>query len=214
MQSTGGVCNQDVDVTRLCSLQAIVYHRGRVRSLLLCNDRYVVALTPGLQLLDSGGPEGIAGGQHDFQTLLLETMGEFTDGRGLAGTVDANHQYDVGTNTRRNLQYLAPGREYRLHVIAQGSHQCFGIIELFAGDLFGQAINDLAGGLDTHIGHQQPGFDLFQQFIVNRLAAQHQVGDSVGEAVSGARQAVPEPFEQAGPFSFARCGRCFVFSET
>ena len=214
MQPAGRVCNQDVNVARPGRLQGVIDDRGRVSALLLGNDHHIVTFAPGLQLFDSRGTEGVTGGQHDLQALLLETVGEFTDGRGLAGTVDADHQHDVRTAALRNFQWLAAGREDRLHVVSQGGHQRIGIAELLAGDLIGQAVNDLARGLDAHIGHQQPGFDFFQQFIINRLAAQHQVGEPVGQAVTGARQAFPEPFEQARPFSFVFSGRCFVFSET
>ena len=61
-------------------------------ALLLRDHRHLVAFTPGLELFDGGGAEGVARGQHHGAALILEVAGDIADGCGFAGTVDAHHQ--------------------------------------------------------------------------------------------------------------------------
>ena len=61
VQPPGGVGDQQVRFARLRRRQRVVDDRGRIGAGGLRDDRYVQALTPGLQLLDRRRAEGIAG---------------------------------------------------------------------------------------------------------------------------------------------------------
>ncbi|MNN93142.1 hypothetical protein D3C81_2115330 [compost metagenome] len=63
---------------------------------MLGDHRDVVALAPHLQLLDGGGAEGVAGGEHDLLAILLQLLRQLADGGGLAHAVHADHEDHVG----------------------------------------------------------------------------------------------------------------------
>ena len=63
---------------------------------MLTDDGYIHTLGPDLQLFDSGSTEGITCTQHDGVALLLELVGELTDGGGLPYPVHPDDHDDVG----------------------------------------------------------------------------------------------------------------------
>ena len=77
-------------------LQGVEGEARRVRALLAGDDRCADPLAPDLELLDGGGPEGVAGGEHHRQALLAEFLGKLADGGGLAGAVHAHHEDHEG----------------------------------------------------------------------------------------------------------------------
>ncbi len=83
-----------------------------------------------LQLLDGGGAEGVAGGEHHGFALAAEALGELADGGGLAGAVDADEEDDLLVCA---CQTIASGR-------ATGDEDAF--------DLVGQNLADFVGYID------------------------------------------------------------------
>ena len=64
-------------------------------------------VAPDLELLDRGGAERVAGGEHDRSALGAELGGELADGRGLARAVDADDQ-DHERLARRRSRAASP----------------------------------------------------------------------------------------------------------
>ena len=68
---------------------------------MLRDNRHIMPLSPGLQLLDSRRPEGITRCEHDVKPLLLESVGQLANRGGFAGAIDPDYQNDKGLSTRR-----------------------------------------------------------------------------------------------------------------
>src|SRR3982751_1052329 len=92
LEAAGGVDDEHVLAGRGCLADAVEHNPGSVAAFLARNQRRADAVTPDLQLLDRGRPEGVAGSEQDAVILLLQPMAELADGGGLARTVDADHQ--------------------------------------------------------------------------------------------------------------------------
>ena len=65
-------------------------------ALLALDDLDAQSLSPGGQLLDGGCAEGVARDQQQAFALGGEFGGELSDGGGLAGAVDADHEHNGG----------------------------------------------------------------------------------------------------------------------
>ena len=184
---------------------------------MLGDDLNGVALTPHLQLFNRRGAEGIAGGEQHRLALTLQALGQFANGSGLAGAVDADHQDHIRLARRVDRQRLAHRLKDRPHVLAQGAHQRLTVAELLARDALAQTADNTLGRLDPDIGHQQLGLQLLEQIIIDATPGLDQVAQVGVEYRAGARQAALEAVEQA---ALLRCllfnhrGFIFTFSET
>ena len=94
MQATGGIGDQHIGAARARCLQRIENHAGRIGILALRYHRDLVAFAPGLELLDGGGAEGVAGGEDHLVAFVAIAAGELADGGGLADAVDADGKDD------------------------------------------------------------------------------------------------------------------------
>ena len=106
MQAACGIDEDYIHPVGDSAVQCVVSHAGRVASHLLLYDGHTDSLAPDAYLLHSSSTEGVGSSQTDFQTCLLELIGQFADGCRLAHTVYANHKNDVGTLVFRNLKSL------------------------------------------------------------------------------------------------------------
>ncbi len=147
-------------------------------------------VTPALQLFDSRRAEGIAGGQHDALSVLLQLAGQFADGGGLAGPVDADHQNDSRSAWGRVRKGPLVGCQDLQQLLFEGAAEGLRVRQFFAPDPGGEVIDDAAGGIHPDIRGEQQGFQLLQQIFVDGLAAKHQVGQPVRETVTGAGKAI------------------------
>src|SRR5690606_7229501 len=138
--------DDNVDAASLTSLDGIKDHRGAVSALFLGNDRYLVALTPDLQLLDRRRPEGIARGEQDRLALVLEALGQLANGRGFANAVNPDHQDDIGLIAVIQFQRRAAGLEQITQLLFQRLVELFGVLQLFALQFCGERIYDFGGG--------------------------------------------------------------------
>ena len=77
---------------------------------MLTDDGYIDALSPDIELLDSRGTEGIPCAEHHRVALLLELIGELTDGRGLPHAIDPDDHDDIRLLTCGQGEALAVGR--------------------------------------------------------------------------------------------------------
>ncbi len=71
VEAAGGVDDQLVDLARLGRVDGVVDHGARVGALALADDLDAQALAPERELLDGGGAEGVARGEHHPLALLL-----------------------------------------------------------------------------------------------------------------------------------------------
>ena len=90
VQPSGRVGKQHIDATRLRGFERIEDHRARIGAGLLGAEQRAGALGPDVQLLDRGGAESVAGGEHDTVMLLMQRPRELADARGLARSVHAD----------------------------------------------------------------------------------------------------------------------------
>ncbi len=96
LQPAGGVDHQHVDSLGARGLQRLVGEPRGIRAGLAGDDAGARALAPDFELIDRGGPEGVARGEHHALALAKKFSRELADRGGLAGTVDADHQDDEG----------------------------------------------------------------------------------------------------------------------
>ena len=92
MQAAGGVHDQHVRAALFGGLYTVEHHRGRIRALLLLDDRHARALGPDGQLIGGGGAEGVACADDDAPAHRLETRGQLADRRGFAHAVHADDE--------------------------------------------------------------------------------------------------------------------------
>ena len=60
-----------------------------------------------------------------------------------------------------------------------------------------QRLHDQRRGFNTHIRHQQAGFELFEQLVVDILFTQEQIGHAVAQIDTGLGQALLHPRKKA-----------------
>ena len=138
---------------------------------MLGNHRNVVPLAPHLQLLNRRRTEGIARRQHHRFALLLELTRQLADSRGFTHAVNTHHQnnkWRFAFNIKRFINFC----ENFTHLVFQQAVQGLGIAQLFAACPFGQAGDDLTGGFHPHVSDQQLLFQLFEEIVVDLLAAE------------------------------------------
>ena len=163
---------------------------------------------PGLQLLDGGGTKRIARGQHDAAPVIEEAPGQLANGCGFSGTIDAHHQDD-----KRLLVVGWQQRFFdRLENVEQGTAQAglqrIEVFEFAPRQSFLQVADNTFGRIDTHIRHDQPGFEFFQHILVN-LAARGQVREIVGEPAVALVEACTQPLDEARSLVFLWGVFCF-----
>ena len=94
METAGGVDKDDIGSTGHCSADRIESDRCRVGAHLLLYYLRAGPFSPYVELIHSGGAEGIRRTDNDLFALLSKGGGNFAYGGGLADAVDAdNHQY-------------------------------------------------------------------------------------------------------------------------
>ncbi len=119
------------------------------------------SLAPGVELLDGGGAESVAGDQQYLFAIVAVLGGQFTDGGCLADAVDAEKDYHPGA--RRKPRALGRGDCAAQHLdhggLQLGRHV---LAEIFAvaRRLTAQRPHQLFRGFDADIGGDQALFHL------------------------------------------------------
>ncbi len=75
--------------------QRVIDEAGGVGACGAGDDGRAGALAPDAELIDGGGAERVAGGEHHLLAVAVKLCGELADGRRLAGAVDADNENDV-----------------------------------------------------------------------------------------------------------------------
>ena len=162
---------------------------------MLSNDRDVVPLTPGLQLLDRRGAERIAGREHDRLAFADEAPRQLADRRRFTRTIDADHENDERCRLFRHDERLCDRPQYREQLVAQPRAQGLDIAELVAGQPLLEVGDDALAGLDPHVGHHEQRLEFLERVLVD-LAARRQVREIVGQPAIAAVQPRAQAFEE------------------
>ena len=196
LQAASGIGDQHVSPAGAGSLDGVINDGSGVGTGVLGNHRNVVALTPHLQLLDGGSTEGIASGQHHALALGLELLGQLADGGGLADAVHADHQDDVRLLAGVDHQGLLDLGQHLAHILFEQTVERLGVLELLAVRVLYQPLDDAGGGVDAKIGGQQLGLQLFEQIVIDLLAAE-QAEETGTDILPGTHQAALEAGKEA-----------------
>ena len=113
LQPAGGVDDQHIGARHRAPAQRIEDEAGGVGAGRAGDDLGAGALAPDLQLLDGGGAERVAGGEHHLLPSRRRLRGELADRGGLAGAVDADDEDDVRLRAGRRRAGLATGASTR-----------------------------------------------------------------------------------------------------
>ena len=109
----------------------------------------------GLELLDGGGAEGVAGGHQDFHpALTLEIERQLATEGGFTGTVEAGHQHDAGVALDVDVGGVA-AHEFRQLVVDDLDHHLLrpdGLEHVLADGLLLDLVAETLGDLITDIG--------------------------------------------------------------
>ena len=177
MQTPGGVDQHHVGAVGLGRGERVESHRRWVGAHLLTDHRRPGAVGPHLQLVDGRGAERVRRADPDLAARLGELRGEFADGGGLAGAVDAHDHHHVGLALggvepevlRRAVRILHQGGD----LLAQDRLQLRGVHVLVPGDALLDAADDLHGGLHAHVRRNEHLFEVVQHVGIDRRAARH-----------------------------------------
>ena len=196
VETTGGVDDDDVGILGQRALEGVVGHRGGVGPHALLHDGHLDAVGPKHELLDGGGAEGVGSAEHDFFACLLVAVGEFGDGGGLAYAVDTHDEDDVGVMGQGGVEI---GGEVALRLTQELSH--LGAedgVELGGGDIavafdaFLQVVDNLEGGVDTHVGGDERFLQVVEDVVVDGGFAEDGLGELLEKASLGFGQTLVE----------------------
>ncbi|MCY1229692.1 hypothetical protein D9M72_420680 [compost metagenome] len=188
-QAAGGIGHHDVDAARLGRVHRVEDHRGRVAAFLRHHGD-VVALAPDRQLLARGGTEGVAGGQQHLLVIALEVLAQLADAGGLAGAVDArdHHHHWLLAAQRHGLFQRAQQLGQQL---AQCRLDAFSGLDALGLDALAQLAQQVLGGFDAGIGHQQRGFQFLEQGLVDLDADEQRADVAAGLGQAGTQPVHP-----------------------
>jgi hypothetical protein len=160
------------------------------------DDRHAGAVRPDAQLVDRGGPEGVARGEQHRIILLLEEMGELGDRRRLARAVDADDEDHLRPGEGVDLERLGDRSEDLLQLLRD--HLADRILADPALEPFvGEAGADLGGGARAEIGGYQSLLDRVERLGIEGGAGQ-QPGQIVAEPVRRLAEPQAHAFVPAG----------------
>ena len=181
-----------VDPGRGGALDPVIDDPGRVAAFLADHHRRADAVAPDLELLDRGGAERVAGGEHHAIILFLQPMAQFADGGGLARAVDADHQDDVRARKAPYVQRLGDRGEDLFDLLGEDGAQPALVerLEFLAGDRLADPLR--RGGAE--VGRDQRFLDIVEGRGVERLLV-HKPGDILADLVRGFLEAGGQPVE-------------------
>jgi len=198
VEATGGVDDDDVLASALAGLERVVGHGRGVGAGVAGNDVEFEALRPGLELLDGGGAEGVAGGDEHGLALPLERPGELR-GRGrFARAVDADHHDHggraVGAFLERGLTGAAAEHAGEHGGADLGRALALELRVLAVGLL--DLLQDLVGRLDAEVGGDERLLELVERRGVDLAPAEERTR-LAGDGRDGLREAVLKFFEES-----------------
>ncbi len=95
VQAAGGVHDDDVGVASARGGERVENDGGGIGAGFLFDHFDAGAARPDFELLDGGGAESVGGAEHHGGAFFFQAIGEFADGGGFAGAVDADDEEDA-----------------------------------------------------------------------------------------------------------------------
>ena len=207
LESPRSVGEQDIHIARPRSVHRVKYNRCGIGARLLGNDRNVVAIAPGLKLLNRGGTKCVACSKHDGITLVLETTRKLADRCCLAGAVHPDHENDVRTFWLVDRQWYFDRLQNVAQRLMQASLQRFDILEFFPGEALLEIRDYSLGRIHPDIRHDKQALEFLKDIFID-CAAWREIGEVVRKPavtpVNASAQAFDEPFGSCGLFLFPK----------
>jgi len=151
------------------------------------------SLGPDLQLLDCSGPEGIAGHHKHPGAAPLQVGGDLAQGGGLARSVHADEQDDVGARAGQGIEpALMPG-EFVGDGLGQGLEH-LGLVHRLAEPGGGEGLGDPRRGLGAQVRLDQHHFQGVDPGLVEGLLGEGR-GHLLGQGPGGPGETAGEALE-------------------
>ena len=150
---------------------------------------------PDPQLLDRGGAERVARGEHDRLALASELGGELADRRRLAGAVDADDEDDERALARVDLERARDRRQRALDFLGENRLHRLGRDALLVAPAPDRLANPCRRA-EAEIGLDEDVLEIVERVRVE-LALGEDVGDAAADAGRRARQAELQPLKPA-----------------
>ncbi|CAM5711132.1 hypothetical protein MAUB1S_04213 [Mycolicibacterium aubagnense] len=199
MQAARRVDHDHVGTRCDALVDGVERHGGRIGALGTAHDVGADAGAPALQLVGSGGAEGVGRPEHDAAAVGDQHPGQFADGGGLAGSVDPDHEQHrrfVGVRecpdgpVQVGPQFLDQHLAQHRAGIGLGAHVGLGHPAAQRGD-------DRFSGDRPQVGDQQGVFDGLPGVLIQVAAAQ-QTQHAATQRGLRLGQATPQPLQPAG----------------
>ena len=170
VQAARRIHNQQIRLSRLRLLDAVIHHGRRIRAFGMAHERHLRPLCPDFQLIRGRRAECIGRRQHDAVARILKAHGQFADGGGLPHAVDPHNQHD-----HRPLQRLA-----------RPVHRLFqDLLEHLAGTarigdalllhaLF-QLCDHPVARFDAHVAHDEDVHKILVKILIDRFGGLHKL---------------------------------------
>jgi hypothetical protein len=137
---------------------------------------------PDTELLDGGGAESIAGGEHHLFAASAKRRAS------LPMVVVLPEPFTPTTSSTNGLcarcRAAAATAAGSRDGVGERGDQLVDVVEFLARDLLAQLVEDVLRGFDAHVRRQQTRLELVEDFGVD-LAARHQVREVVGKPRAG-----------------------------
>ena len=179
-QAASGINQHHVLAARFARSHGVKSHSGGVTAF-LADDLDGIAVRPHRQLFARCGPEGIGCSQQHRRTIIGQVFSELTNGCGLTRAIHTGHHDDGGlllSNHQRLFERLEQLRQRFGQYVSDGD----GVRHAAAGDPALDFIEQIVCGLDAGVGHQQGGFEVFVQRIVDLRPAENRRNAGAGLA--------------------------------
>ena len=171
MQTTCCVNQYNISTISLRTREGVESHTSRITTHLLLYHRHAYTLTPDAELFYSCSTESIGSTQINLLTCLLELPSQFSDSRGFADAIDANHQDHIRFMITRKIPVIVIfsiilSQEIG-NLITEDTIQFRSAHILIASHTLFDTFNNLQRGIYTHITGNQHLLKIIQHIIIN-----------------------------------------------
>ena len=201
VQATGGVHDNDIGVTSTRGGERVENHGGGIGARFLFDHFYAGTTRPDFELLDGGRAKGVGGAEDYCCPFFFQAIREFADGGGFAGAIHSDDKQDPRLVGRfaicTGLGGVRCGENFQ-DLIFQFAFQGAGFFQFVFVHLLAERGEDFFGGADAKVCAEQRGFQLLQQFGVNRAVAGKQLFDAGGKFRASFADGIFQPLEERG----------------
>ena len=172
MQAAGRINEKKVFALFRRAFDTVIGEARSISSVFSRDNGHIGALPPHLKLFDRRSTEGISRHEHDGFAFFTVMAGHFADGCGLADTVDADHEDDMGLLLRIRLKRDRNRLQNPRNFFGEG------IADFVTGDVLAKA--GAAKALDNALCHDRTQvcrdqfvFEFFESSIVQLAMREH-----------------------------------------